>query len=172
MMMRLFLWLMTILTLSACDAIADFSGAVSAVIPEREGEIGQVTYVVDGDTIDVRLADGEVYRVRYIGMNTPERGEPCHSEAAAANRGLVAGREVRLARDVSDTDRYGRLLRYVYAEGVLVNRALVEAGYAEAVVYQPDDAFYEDFRRLEQAAAQAQRGCHPTGIFDDGSAAR
>lgn len=169
MTMRLFLWLMIILTLSACDAIADFSGAV---IPKREGEIGQVTYVVDGDTIDVRLADGAVYRVRYIGMNTPERGEPCHSEAAAANRGLVADKDVRLTRDVSDTDRYGRLLRYVYAEGVLVNRALVEAGYAEAVVYQPDDAFYEDFRQLEQAAAQAQRGCHPTGIFADGSATR
>lgn len=169
MMMRLFLWLMTILTLAACDVIADFSGAV---IPEREGEIGQVTRVVDGDTIDVRLADGEVYRVRYIGMNTPERGEPCHSEATAANRGLAAGKDVRLMRDISETDRYGRLLRYVYAEGVLVNRALVEAGYAEAVVYQPDDAFYEDFRRLEQAAAQAQRGCHPSGIFDDGSTTR
>ena len=167
-MMRLFLWLMAMLILSACDAIADFSGAF---IPAREGEVGQVTYVVDGDTIDVRLADG-IYRVRYIGMNTPERGEPCHREATAANRGLVAGKDVHLARDVSDTDRYGRLLRYVYAEGIFVNRALVEAGYAEAVVYQPDDAFYEDFRRLEQAAAQAQRGCHPTGIFDDGSAAR
>ena len=167
-MMRLFLWLMSILTLSACDAIADFSGAF---IPAREGEVGQVTHVVDGDTIDVRLADG-IYRVRYIGMNTPERGEPCHREATAANRGLVEGKDVHLARDVSDTDRYGRLLRYVYAEGIFVNRALVEAGYAEAVVYQPDDAFYEDFRRLEQAAAQAQRGCHPSGIFDDGSAAR
>lgn len=167
-MMRLFLWLMSILTLSACDAIADFSGAF---IPAREREVGQVTHVVDGDTIDVRLADG-IYRVRYIGMNTPERGEPCHREATAANRGLVEGKDVHLARDVSDTDRYGRLLRYVYAEGIFVNRALVEAGYAEAVVYQPDDAFYEDFRRLEQAAAQAQRGCHPSGIFDDGSAAR
>ena len=79
---------------------------------------------------------------------------------------------MRLARDVSETDRYGRLLRYVYAEGVLVNGALVEAGYAEAVVYQPDDAFYEDFRRLEQVAAQAQRGCHPSGIFGDGSQTR
>ena len=171
-MMRLLLWLMAILTLSACDAIADFSEAVSAVTNKNEGEVGQVTHVVDGDTIDVRLADGEVYRVRYIGMNTPERGEPCHREATAANRGLVDGKDVRLARDISDTDRYGRLLRYVYAEGVFVNRALVEAGYAEAVVYQPDEAFYADFRRLEQAAAQAQRGCHPSGIFDDGSAAR
>ena len=164
MTMRLFLWLMTILNLAACDAIANFSGAAV-------GEVGQVTRVIDGDTIDVQLADG-IYRVRYIGMNTPERGEPCHHEATAANRRLVDGKDVYLARDISETDRYGRRLRYVYAAGVFVNRALVEAGYAEAVVYQPDDAFYEDFRRLEQAAAQAQRGCHPSGIFNDGSQTR
>jgi len=164
MTMRLFLWLMTILNLAACDAIANFSGAAV-------GEVGQVTRVIDGDTIDVQLADG-IYRVRYIGMNTPERGEPCHDEATAANRRLVDGKDVYLARDISETDRYGRRLRYVYAAGVFVNRALVEAGYAEAVVYQPDDAFYEDFRRLEQAAAQAQRGCHPSGIFNDGSQTR
>ncbi len=168
MLMRLFLWLAALVILAACDVLADFS---QATVAASAGEKARVARVIDGDTIDV-LLDGRRVRVRYIGMNTPERDEPCHREATQANYDWVAGKEVRLLRDTSETDRYGRLLRYVYADGVFVNRALVEAGYAEAVVYQPDDAFYDDFRLLERAAAQAARGCHPTGIFDDGSPTR
>ena len=169
MLMRLFLWLAALVNLAACDMIADFSHATIAAV--SAGEKAWVARVIDGDTIDV-LLNGRRARVRYIGMNTPERDEPCYREATGANYDWVAGKELRLLRDTSETDRYGRLLRYVYADGVFVNRALVEAGYAEAVVYQPDDAFYDDFRRLEQAAAQAGRGCHPSGIFDDGSPTR
>jgi micrococcal nuclease len=93
----------------------------------RQIEIGIVVYVVDGDTIDVQLGDF-IQRVRYIGMNTPERGEPCAREATAANMALVDGQTVTMARDVSETDRYGRPLRYVYAKGVFVNAALVADG--------------------------------------------
>ena len=162
---------MTGLSLVACDVIADFSGSVIAVTPTGEGAVGQVTRVVDGDTIDVRLADG-IYRVRYIGMNTPERGEDCYREATAANRRLVAGKTVALVADVAPVDRYERLLRYVYVDGVFVNRVLVEQGYAEAASYRPNVRHHQEFAALERAAAQAQRGCHPSGIFDDGSTTR
>ncbi len=98
-----------------------------------DGETALVVDVIDGDTIDVRLG-GDTYRVRYIGVNTPERDEPCYFEATAANAVLVEGQTVTLVRDVSETDRYGRLLRYVYAGPVFVNAELVAQGYAEASV--------------------------------------
>jgi len=134
-------------------------------------EIGQVTRVVDGDTIDV-LLNGVNTRVRYLQMNTPERNEPCSRDATQANAELVAGKTVRLVPDKELVDPYDRLLRYIYVGDVLVNRVLVEGGWAEVVLYPPNDAHYDEFVQLEAEAAAAGRGCHPTGIFDDGSTTR
>jgi micrococcal nuclease len=64
---------------------------------------------VDGDTIDVQLGEG-IRRVRHIGMNTPERGAPRFQEARAANAVFVDGKTVAMVHDMSETDRYGRLL--------------------------------------------------------------
>ncbi len=89
----------------------------------------QVVNVVDGDTIDV-LIGGQEFRLRYSGMDTPERGEPGYAEATAANVALVSGKTVTLEKDISETDRFGRLLRYVYIDGEMVNARLVEDGYA------------------------------------------
>ncbi len=90
--------------------------------------------MVDGDTIDV-LMEGREYRVRYIGIDTPEtvhptRGEePYGREASSRNKELVSGQTVYLEKDVSETDRYGRLLRYVWlADGSMVNATLVAEG--------------------------------------------
>ena len=135
------------------------------------GEIGVVTNVIDGDTIDVAIG-GIQQRIRYIGMNTPERDEPCYSEARDANAGMVRGQTVTLVRDTSDTDRFGRLLRYVYVGNLFVNGALVEQGWAEAVEFPPNTSRAAQLRQLEQAAAAANIGCHPTGIFNDGTQTR
>ncbi|MBZ0302222.1 MAG: thermonuclease family protein [Anaerolineae bacterium] len=132
------------------------------------GEQVTVLRVIDGDTIDVQR-NNETERVRYIGMNTPERDEPCYAEATRANAALVEGKQVILVKDTSETDRYGRLLRYIYVGGVFVNARLVEEGYAEVVSYPPDTGRFTDFRQLEQQAQAANRGCHPTGIFNDNS---
>jgi endonuclease YncB( thermonuclease family) len=131
------------------------------------GSSGTVTNVVDGDTIDVNI-NGTVYRVRYIGMNTPESDEVCYQEATAANAALVEGKTVTLVKDTSETDRFDRLLRYVYVGDVFVNARLVQDGYAEVVSYPPDTAQFENFKSLEIAATSAGLGCHPTGIFNDG----
>lgn len=136
-----------------------------------QGETAQVTRIIDGDTIDVRL-NGISYRVRYIGVNTPESDEPCYAEAAAANAALVENKTVTLVKDVSETDQFGRLLRYIYVENTLINADLVRNGWAESVEYPPDTARAAEFRGLEGEAAAANRGCHPTGIFDDGSTTR
>ena len=132
------------------------------------GETGPVIRVIDGDTIDV-LIDGVNTRIRYLQMNTPERDEPCSRESTAANSDLVKGQTVRLVPDKELVDPYGRLLRFVYVGDLLVNRVLVEKGFAEVVLYPPNDAHYEEFRALEDAAAAAGLGCHPSGIFADGT---
>lgn len=134
-------------------------------------ESAVVTRVIDGDTIDV-LLNGEVKRVRYVGINTPERDEPCFRESTRANQRLVANKRIRLAKDETNSDQYGRLLRYVYVGDVLVERELVIQGYAESVLYGSDDRHYREFRRLEREATELGLGCHPSGIFDDGDSRR
>ena len=136
-----------------------------------EEEIGLVTRVIDGDTIDVLLGDKTV-RIRYVQTNTPERDDPCFRESTKANAELVANKEVRLLPSKRLEDPFGRLLRFVYVGDIMVERALVEGGWAEVVLYPPNDAHYDEFVQLEKEAAAAGRGCHPTGIFDDGSTTR
>lgn len=122
------------------------------------GERALVTRVVDGDTIEVELEDGRIERVRYIGVDTPERGRPYYREATAFNRNLVLGKTVTLVRDVSERDRYGRLLRYVYAGEVFVNAELVRSGYAVPLTIPPDVSFADEFVRLSREARAAGRG--------------
>ena len=119
-----------------------------------------VVRVVDGDTIRVRL-DGREAAVRYIGIATPEvgsRAEPVGREATARNRELVEGKRVRLEKDVSETDRFGRLLRYVWLGDRMVNAVLVEEGYANAVSHPPDVKYQDLLRERQRAAREAKRG--------------
>jgi endonuclease YncB( thermonuclease family) len=103
---------------------------------------GQVTYVVDGDTIDVRLANGILERVRLIGIDTPERGT-CHAaDATAAARSLAQGKQVSLVGDGTQAtrDRYGRLLAYVWLPGGHdLGFQLIGGGHGAVYVY--DRAF-------------------------------
>lgn len=162
------LFIPILLLLTACDELPASNNSGGGNV---EGESARVVRVIDGDTIDVNIGGAE-YRVRYVGANTPERDEVCYDDAVDANRALVEGRTVTLVIDTSDTDRYDRLLRYVYVGDMLVNEELIREGYAEAVLYAPDDQFYDDFLALEREAEQNGLGCHPTGIFDDGSDTR
>jgi endonuclease YncB( thermonuclease family) len=116
--------------------------------------------VSDGDTIRV-VVDGQEVRVRYIGIDTPEVGEgaePFGAEAAEANERLVAGRTVVLERDVSDTDRFGRLLRHVWLETdagwVLVSRELLRLGLAQVVTFPPDVKYHDGVLLPAQDAAR------------------
>ena len=122
------------------------------------GEEAYVNYVVDGDTINVVMNDEE-YRVRYIGMNTPEKGQPFADLATQANQELVQDQTVIMVKDVSETDRYGRLLRYVYlADGTMVNADLVRQGFAQIATYPPDVNHEALFLELQQEARNSGRG--------------
>ena len=121
-------------------------------------QAARVVEVVDGDTVLV-LVGGQEEAVRYIGIDTPERGWPGYQAATEANRRLVGSGPVYLVSDVEDRDRYGRLLRYVYsATGIFVNLALVREGWAMPVEYPPNVRYAGDFLAAAQAAARESRG--------------
>ncbi len=129
--------------------------------PAQAQEWATVQRVIDGDTFV--LANKE--RVRLIGVNTSEMKDHRPEVRAFAVkakgylRGLLEGKRFRLERDVSDRDRYGWLLRYVYLEdGRMVNALLVEAGYAQVMPYPPDVKYADLFLRLQREARKAGRG--------------
>lgn len=140
---------------------------------ETDREVTMVKQVIDGDTIE--LKDGR--RVRYIGINTPEvdystpgvegpkpQGlkeglKDCFGkEAKEINKELIEGKMVELEKDVSETDKYGRYLRYVYVDGIFINDWLVENGFAKAMTIPPDVKFAELFKEKERLAREEKRG--------------
>lgn len=127
----------------------------------------KVKKVVDGDTI--KLETGET--VRYVGIDTPETKHPnkpvqCFGrEASAKNKELVEGREILMEKDISNTDRYGRLLRYIYLpnpdatdEAIFVNEYLVEQGYAHLLTYPPDVKYDKMLKDAQTIAREEKRG--------------
>jgi len=97
-----------------------------------------VRFVFDGDTI--QLQNGE--KVRYLGIDTPEMGEPVEfmaEEARQMNLRLVAGKRVSLEYDREREDRHGRKLAYVFLEnGEMINLLLLRKGLAHVLVTGPD----------------------------------
>ncbi|HEX5368389.1 MAG TPA: thermonuclease family protein, partial [Dehalococcoidia bacterium] len=100
----------------------------------------------------------------YIGMDTPETVDPrrpvgCFGpEASARNHVLVDGKQVELEKDVSEVDSFGRLLRYVYVDGSMVNETLVREGYAQVATYPPDVKYVDRFLAAQREAQGANRG--------------
>lgn len=118
-------------------------------------QVAEVVDVIDGDTIKV-LLDGLVVKVKYIGVDAPEsvsRLEYLGKDAKLRNRELVSGRNVLLYKDVSDSDRFDRLLRYVFVENRFINYELVSLGYASALDEPPDSSCAILF---EQAVTRAK----------------
>jgi len=128
--------------------------------PTGPTEVAIVLSITDGDTIRVDRGNGSE-PVRLIGIDAPEPKEPGGREATARNAELLTiGAEVVLETDVSDTDRFDRLLRYVWLhEGstwTLVNLELLKDGVAEAVGYPPDVMYQQTFVSA-QAVAKSQK---------------
>jgi len=129
----------------------------------------KVDKVIDGDTIVIE--GGEI--VRYIGIDSPETGQSsddCFAEEAFdANSRLVEGKEVKLRKDVSERDRYGRLLRYVWIDDIFVNEYLIKQGYALSAKYPPDTKYAEQFDSFQKQARKNNIGlwssCQINGVI-------
>lgn len=128
---------------------------------QQESTVGNATsqsatirQVIDGDT--VTLASGE--KVRLLGIDTPEIGEYFYEEASQRLRELVGNKQVRLEKDISETDRYGRLLRHIYVDDVWINELMIAEGYAKFITYPPDVSHVETFKALQKEALENNRG--------------
>ncbi len=135
---------------------------------EQDFYQGIVSRVYDGDTIEVNF--GTIKKtVRYIGVDTPETVDPhrpdgCFGkEASDRNKALVSHQKVTLEKDISDTDKFGRLLRYVYllqenGNKLFVNEFLVREGYAKVSTFPPDVKNADLFLEAERQAQQLKKG--------------
>lgn len=144
--------------------VADLSQVIGESV-EKIDDLQKVVKVIDGDTI--HLENGSV--VRYIGIDTPETVDPRKSvqcfgkEASNENKKLVEGRLVRLEKDISEIDKYGRLLRYVWViddsgQEIFVNDYLVHEGFARSSSYPPDVKYQDQFRESERQAREENKG--------------
>jgi len=130
-----------------------------------------VSRAIDGDTIVVNLS-GKEEKIRLIGVNTPEstiRHEPYGEKASAFTKKKLTGRVIYLEKDISERDKYGRLLRYVWLEPPvnlseeeirrkLFNAVLVLEGHAQVATYPPDVKYADHFIDFENEARKAEKG--------------
>ena len=149
------------------DKTVIITNALVTFVPQKM-ERAKIKRVVDGDTVE--LQNGK--KVRYLEIDTPELHHPtkpvqCFAkEAMEENKKLVEGKEVYLLKGITNTDRYQRLLRYIYLpnpkdashEALFVNRYLVEEGFAYSYKYPPDIKYNLLFLQLEKKARENHKG--------------
>lgn len=161
------LLLVATLLAMGCAAEPDYAGeadwdAIRQAYPELGGRTPDhavVKRVIDGDTFETAAGD----KVRLVGADTPEtfgKAEPYGKEASDYAKRELTGKGVWLFRDVSETDRYGRLLRFAFLEGesVMFNERLIREGYANVMTISPDVTMADRFLDAERAARQEGAG--------------
>ena len=124
-----------------------------------------VTRVIDGDTIEVKLADGTTEKVRMIGIDTPESVHPDASNntefgtiASNYTKSQLLNKKVMLEFDVGERDQYNRLLAYVYKDSLMYNAKLAAEGYAHQMTYQPNVRWTNLFQAMVNDARSNDRG--------------
>ncbi|MBR6613365.1 MAG: thermonuclease family protein [Clostridia bacterium] len=124
----------------------------------------EVVRVVDGDTIVVDF-NGKDEKVRLIGVDTPESVHADESKntkegilVSDYTKSKLTGKKVKLEFDVQERDKYGRLLAYVYIDGEMYNKHLLEIGYAKIATYPPNVKYVEDFKEIQKEARENKVG--------------
>lgn len=132
----------------------------------------EVVSVVDGDTFKINY-NGTVTKVRLIGVDTPESVSSNQSknnkygvEASNYTKERLEGQTVHLEFDVQQTDKYGRLLAYVYLEdGTMYNKELLEKGYAQIATYPPNVKYVDEFTQIQKQAKENKVGFWAEDVF-------
>ena len=118
-------------------------------------EFANVKRVIDGDTIELNNSE----KVRLSGINAAELGECFSDEAKQKLEELVLNKEIGLEKDISNKDKYDRLLRYIYVDDIFVNGLLVKEGYVKVYdKYKNDTKRYRELKNLEKTAIKNSTG--------------
>lgn len=156
---------------ASAAAAQEEEGAVASSTEEdssetaAQRELYDVVKVIDGDTITIKL-DGQNETIRLIGLDTPETNDPrtgvqCFGKEATAKLKSVIGKRVAIEKDAGEgeRDKYDRLLAYVYSEeGLLLNKYLIEQGYAYEYTYDDPYKYRKEFKAAQVDAKAKQRG--------------
>jgi micrococcal nuclease len=134
--------------------------------PEQDGRYihAKIVKVVDGDTMNVVL-DKKQETIRLLLVDTPETVhpqkpvEPFGPEASKFAKDTLSGQDVKLEIDISERDKYGRLLCYLWIDDKLFNEMLLEKGLARvAYVYPPNIKYVDQFREIQKKAQNSGKG--------------
>lgn len=142
-----------------------------ALAVKKEGYI--VTRVVDGDTIIV-TKDGTETKVRLIGIDTPESVHPDKEKntefgelTSEYTKNKLLNKQVVLELDVQEKDKYGRVLAYVYIDGVMFNKLLLQEGMAQVSTYPPNVKYVEEFEEIQKKARTDKVGLWADGFINN-----
>ena len=127
-------------------------------------EYYDVVRVVDGDTFVINY-NGKEEKVRLIGVDTPESVHPNKNKntefgntVSRYSKKMLTGKQVAIEFDVEQRDKYGRLLAYVYLDGHMYNKMLLERGYAKLATYPPNVKYVDDFTEIQKQARRNKVG--------------
>jgi endonuclease YncB( thermonuclease family) len=130
------------------------SSPVQDLQNESSFDFYTVSEVIDGDTFSVN--DGE--RIRMVGINTPEVDQYFYEEAKGVLLLMIDKTNVRLEQDITDMDKYGRLLRYVFAGELFVNLEMVKRGFANVFTVPPDVKYTDKLLEAQRYARENNLG--------------
>ena len=123
-----------------------------------------ITKVVDGDTMHI-LIDGKEETIRLLLVDTPETVSPSQPiqpfgpEASSFAKRTLNGKKVEIEIDVSERDKYGRLLCYLYIGDQMFQEMLLEQGLARvAYIYPPNVKYVDEFRNIQRKAQLKAKG--------------
>jgi len=142
---------------ATATATLPLAEGIECIPEDTKREVGKVLQVIDGDTISVRI-DGVIYTVRYIGINTPENEDYYGYNSKIQNSQLVANKTITLVKDVSNSDPYDRILRYVLVQDIFVNYEMVARGHATEKYVPPNGACRRMFSKAEASARNDKIG--------------
>lgn len=118
----------------------------------------RVVKVVDGVTIRAE-SGGNLFTIRYLGIELPQSDNAeVMNRASQFNRFLVDGKQVELETDLINTDDRGHLLRYVYVDGEMVNKALLANGHATVATFPNEFSRRDNFEMVEENAQRDRKG--------------
>ena len=129
----------------ATDAIEEM-GAAKDAVPQQFDLSGRVLTIADGDTATIRTADNSKVKIRFYGIDSPERGQPYYNEAKRALTRMLSAKTVGVT--VVERDQYGRTVGKVYLDGVDINLAMVSGGHAW---------WYQHYAKYERSLQDAQQ---------------
>ena len=138
--------------------------SINAFYMQQEEMLYDVVRVVDGDTLIINI-DGIDERVRLIGVDTPESVHPDEERnsslgviASEFTKSMLEGSSVAIEMDVQERDQYGRLLAYIYVDGIMFNKILLYEGMAQMTTCPPNVKYVEEFEQIQREAIETGRG--------------